>query len=96
MRTTSSLESFHSALNRSMAKHGSFFEFVEGLKLHESRKANDLYNILHDHSPITPFTNRHKQVQMREEIIRRNTKALTDGKMTTKSFLEALTEELRK
>lgn len=48
MRTTSSVEGFNSFLNRSVRLRDHFFKFVESLRLHESRKTDELFNIIHD------------------------------------------------
>lgn len=72
MRTTSSLESFNAVLNRSIAKHSHFFKFVPRLKIHESRKADKMFNLAHDILPNDhdQFKRRKKCDQQREEKIK--------------------------
>lgn len=43
-RTTSTLESFHSATNRSIPQHPNFYTFVDGLKHREFTKYTDFCN----------------------------------------------------
>lgn len=44
MRTTSSLEAFNSALNRTLPRRANFFKFVQCLKTHEFSKFSDIFN----------------------------------------------------
>lgn len=48
MRTTSTLEGFHSKLNKTIAKDPNFFEFVEKLKMHESKCADTMHSVIHE------------------------------------------------
>lgn len=93
MRTTSSLESFNAVLNRSIAKKANFFKFVEGLKLHESRKADDMHNRTHDNLPEEHFERRHLRDREREEKIRSHTILLESGVISTADFLQAMVDE---
>lgn len=90
VRTTSSLESFHRSLNRSMAKHGTFYVFLEGLKLNESDKSNNMYNLIHNNLPESHLQRRHAEDQKREEYIRQFSADLKNGNLTTMTFLEAM------
>lgn len=93
MRTTSSLESFNSALNRSIPKKANFFTFVERLKLHESRKAEDMHNLVNDKLPKNQYERKHYCDQKREEKIRFNTELLHKGIINTSGFLAAMADE---
>lgn len=45
MRTTSSVESLNSQLNRSFPKRGHLWKFIEQLQYHEFSKANDMLKL---------------------------------------------------
>ncbi|XP_055307943.1 uncharacterized protein LOC129572060 [Sitodiplosis mosellana] len=84
-RTTSPLESYHSAMNRLMLKHASFFVFVSYLKLYESRRSDDLYNAIHDKCPVQKA--KHRRDQERDKQIRSDTQLLCSGLISTEEFL---------
>lgn len=93
MRTTSSLEAFNSALNRSIPKKANFFTFVERLKLHESRKADQMCNLINDSLPQNHYERKHERDQKREEKIQFYTELLCSGKINTRGFLGAMADE---
>lgn len=93
MRTTSSLESFNAVLNRSIAKKANFFKFLERLKLHESRKADDMHSRAHHTLPEKHFKRRHLRDQERENKIRSLTTLLESGAISTGDFLQAMANE---
>lgn len=77
-----------------MPKHASFFVFVTHLKLHESRRSDDLFNAIHDKCPVQKAT--HKRDQQRNEKIRTNTQLLCKGFISTEEFLNSMAgEDLR-
>lgn len=87
MRTTSSLESFHSALNRSMQKQSNLFMFLVGLKLHESRKVDRMYELTNNVQPKKQFEPRHREDRKRNEKIKHHSKLFEDKKISIKEFL---------
>lgn len=89
MRTTSSLESFHSVLNRSMAKKSHFYRFVRGLKIHESRKAEKMFNLIH-HKVPSDVVPRHRRDRERAERIKINTNLFCEIFLNIMEFFEAL------
>lgn len=91
MRTISSLESFHSALNRSITHKKHFFKFIECLRLHESRKADQLFALIHG-IPATRFQ-RNARNQQREEKIKRLTNLLLKETYSVKQFLKAMADD---
>lgn len=93
MRTTSSLEAFHSVLNRTIAKGPNFFKFIERLRLHESRAADRMHNLAHDILPDKQFQARLKRDQDRDEKIRHHTGLLCNGAITPEEFLDAMAAE---
>lgn len=93
MRTVSSLESFHSGLNRSMVKKGHFFKFVVGLKLHESRKADNMFNLVHGKMPNNQLHPKHPWDQERDNKIKHFIKLLCDKKLSIKGFLQGMASD---
>lgn len=91
MRTTSSLESFNSKLNRSIAKKSNYYRFFERLRIHESRSADRMHNLSTDLLPDTHFDPKHKYYQERAIKIKANTSLLCKGKMTVAEFLYEMT-----
>lgn len=93
MRTTSSLESMHSMLNRSLARKKHFFKFIECLRLHESRKADILFSSLNG-IPATRFQ-RNAKNQRRNEKIKHFTELLLKKKINAKEFLQAMADDCK-
>lgn len=93
MRTTSSLEGFHSVLNRSVPKKGNIFTFIARLKIHESRKTDDMFNLIYHNKSPKHYEPKHKKDKKREEKIRINTDLLRNGTFNTSSFLAAMAED---
>lgn len=93
MRTTSSLESFNAVLNRSIAKRPNFYKFVERLKLHESRAADQMYNAVHGlQKCLEPH---HEKDRQRAEKIKHFTKLICNRKLTPQEFLNAMAQKDR-
>lgn len=90
MRTTSFLEGFNSVLNRTIAANPNFYYFVERLQNHESRKADEMSNLVHDPLPKNQFRPKHKKDQERDMKIKHNTELLCAGKLSVAGFLEAM------
>lgn len=91
MRTTSSLESFNAVLNKSIAKRANLFKFIPRLRLHESRKADEMYHLAHDILSPVQFMRRKKKDQIRDEKIKHLTSKYLEGNITNQkiqSFLE--------
>lgn len=87
MRTTSSLESFHSAMNRSMEKKSNFFKFLVGLKLYESRKVDRMYELIKNVQPEKHFGARLHEDRERDNKIKQYTKLFEDKQINVKEFL---------
>lgn len=92
-RTTSPLESFHSAMNRSVPKHANFFVFIDGVKLFESKKSDELYNVIHAKPSANLNKAIRKEAQERDVRIRSLTELICSGAISTKQFLEAMAED---
>lgn len=93
MRTTSTLEGFHSKLNKTIAKDPNFFEFVEKLKMHESKCADTMHSVIHDVLPSTHFEPKNPKDKERAEKINHFTKLLCSEKITPAEFLNAMADE---
>lgn len=90
MRTTSSLESFNAYLNRTIEKRGNFFKFVVNLKIHESRKADTMYSLVHDEVPDAQYQRRKLRDRQRDAKVEMNRVLLRDGKISVAGFLDAI------
>lgn len=90
MRTTSTLEAFNLSLNRSIHKNPHFFKFVEGIRLHESHRADHMYNLVHGNVPSTQYDRKHHKDQEREEKIKKNTELISSGRISINEFLKQM------
>lgn len=89
-RSTGSLEGLNSVLNRSILKKPHFFRFVQCLRYHESRKANDMINLHNDDMPQSHFEPRHKKDRERNNKIKHYTDLLEKNAIDVEQFLEAM------
>lgn len=76
-----------------MAKNAHFFEFVVGLKLHESRKADKMHNLLKNVMSNNQLERKHPKVRMRDGKIADLTKLLDEKKISIKEFLAMSADE---
>lgn len=90
MRTTSSPESHNSKLNRSIPKRSNFFKFIDQLKVQESSKLIDLYNLVTDNPDEKSLVRKRKRDQERDDKIKTLTNSLKHAKMSIKEFLEEM------
>lgn len=90
MRTTSSLESFNAILNRSIAKNAHFFKFLLRLRIHESRKTDEMHYMAHHILPDSQFERRKQRDRERENKIQFFSAKLLSGRFTTAEFLLAM------
>lgn len=74
-----------------MPKKGHFFKFIVVLRLHESRKATDMFNLLKGN--LTKLHRKHKKDQMREDRIQHFTKLFCEKQISIKDFLEGMAGE---
>lgn len=90
MRTTSSPESNNSKLNRSIPKRANFFKFVDQLKVQESSRLTDFYNLANDNPHENSFERRRKRDQERDSKIKTQSDLLKENKISIKEFLEEM------
>lgn len=76
MRTTSSLESINSQLQRMLPENAHLYKFIECLRLHESIKSSDLYQI-----SIGNITNQNMKKRRAEDRARDAKIKLLSGKL---------------
>lgn len=69
-----------------------FFKFVEGLRLHESRKADHFFSLIQG-LPATRFQ-RNFRNQKRESDIKYYTNLLFDKTFSVKQFLHAMADDV--
>lgn len=96
MRTTSSLESFNAVLNKSIAKRANLFKFVPRLRLHASRKEDEMIQLAKGLLRPDQFKRRKEKDQMREEKIQYLTAKYLNGKITeqkVKNFLREISAD---
>lgn len=89
MRTTSSLESFNSKLNKCIPRKTNFFRFIERLKIVECEKSFVFYNSANDINVKKNERIRRKREedQKRDGKILQFSDLLDNGKITVKQFL---------
>lgn len=95
MRTTSSLESFNSKLNRCIPRKANFFKFIEGLRIVECEKSFVFYNSANDINvkKDEKIKRKRKEDQKRDEKILRLSDLLNNRKITIKQFLNGMALE---
>lgn len=89
MRTTSSLESFNSVINRTVTQHANIFKFMDGIKLIDFAKNLELVELSKD-SARQPTTRKRLADQKREERIQNTTERLHRSQITPSEFLDFL------
>lgn len=90
-RTTSPLEGINSYIQRTFPTNTTIFQFVDSLKLHETRKSTDLYQ-LSTGSITNPELKRRAIDQERDEKIKYFSQKLKTGKISIASFLISMAD----
>lgn len=90
MRTTSSVEAMNSVIQRTFPEQTQIFKFVNSLRMFESIKSTDLYQISRGY-----FTNQHLQRKRaedrkREEKIKTLSTLLNNETISVPQFLESM------
>lgn len=88
MRTTSSLESLNAVLGRLLPRHPNIYKFVDGIKIHEFSKYNELLQLSSMKENATKLSRKRKRDQERDDKIKKATQELTEKKISTSEFLE--------
>lgn len=89
MRTTSVLEAMHSVIQRTFPSKPHIYKFIDNLKLHEAKKATDLYR--HSQGDIKIQQIRAKD-KKRAEKIKDCLEKLSKGCISVEKFLELISK----
>lgn len=92
MRTTSSIEAMNSVIQRSFPSNTHIFKFVESLRLHESIKSSNLYQLSLGDISNQQLLRRRALDRERDEKIKIFSEKLKDGVISTAEFLKSMTE----
>lgn len=93
MRTTSSIESLNSQLQRTFKRHGNIFKFVESLQLHEYSKVLDIKQ-LHNSEPAKQMERRKNSDKERDAKIKYFSGKLEIREIDVTEFLEAMSNKM--
>lgn len=93
MRTTSSVEAMNSVIQRSFRTNPHIYQFIENLRLHESVKSTDLYQLTLGSITNPKLKKKRAEDQMRDEKIRMCTDKLQNGNISIAEFLRLMANE---
>lgn len=93
MRTTSSLESLNSKMNRSFPKHGHIWEFIDQLKFHECMKSKEMKLLNKQNNRNIQPKRKRKSDRDRDAKISFFSELLKDRKISPNEFLEAMADK---
>lgn len=89
-RTTSLIESVNSVIQRSFPDRTHILKFVESLKLYESIKSTDLYQIVHDEIETPILQRKRSKDKARDEKIKWWSAYLAKKEITIAEFLDQM------
>lgn len=90
MRTTGSVESLNSDIQREFPKQTTIFKFIDALKMHESERSSDLHFLSLEKTTDKQLQRRRKEDRDRDEKIKRFTHLLMNGEISILEFLKAM------
>lgn len=90
MRTTSPVESINSYIQRTFPGQTNIFKFVDNLKLHETTKASDLFQLSINEISSKQLKMKRKEDQKRQNKINVLTEHLKSGEISAAIFLESM------
>lgn len=93
MRTTSSVEAMNSVIQRQFPTNPHIFKFIENLKLHESIKSTDLYQLGQGTSPNEKMQRKRAEDRVRDDKIKFWSEKLKNGEITVAVFLKSMATE---
>lgn len=93
MRTTSSLESLNSIIQKSFPQQTNIFKFIDSLRLLESIKASNLHQIHCGFISNRQLERKRTADRDRDLKIKHLTKKLMKGKISVDVFLESMSEK---
>lgn len=92
MRTTSSLESENSQIQRSFPQNPSIYQFAEHLKLHESMKSTDMYQLINTEITSERLRRKRKIDRERDIKIKHISAMLKNNQISVENFLEVMSD----
>lgn len=93
MRTTSSIEAINSVIQGSFPEKTNIFKFTDSLKLYESIKASDLYQLILGNISNTQLERKREKDKLRDKKIRRLTRKLKKQTISVEQFLQSMSQE---
>lgn len=90
MRTTSSLESMNSAIQRKLSKRTNIFRFSKDLRMHEAIKSSDLYQLFEGDISNRQLERKRAADRERDEKIKHFSALLENGYISVPYFLEVM------
>lgn len=90
MRTTSSLESMNSQIQRMLPSNAHLYKFIESLKLHESIKSSDLYQLSKKNITNADLERKRVEDKARDEKIKKLSEKMKTGGLSAMDFLKAM------
>lgn len=96
MRTTSSIESLNSVIQRKFPKSRNIYSFIEGLRLQDSIKSSDLYQISIGNITNQQLMRKRPSDQYREQKIQSFSARYQQGNISIETFLKLLSTKCKK
>lgn len=93
MRTTSSVEALNSAVQRSFPDSPNIFNFIQNLRLFDSIKSSDLYQLTLQEISNNNVKKRRLEDQQRDEKIHMCSESLKNEDITVLDFLHLMSEK---
>lgn len=93
MRTTSSVEAVNSVIQRSFPKRTNIFKFIENLKLFDSSKSTDLYQLAQGDITSQKLERKRAEDKRRENHIKVCSDKLKNEDISVAEFLKLVSEE---
>lgn len=96
MRTTSSIESLNSVVQRKFPKSRNIFSFIEGLRLEDAIKTSDLYQLLIGNVSNQQLMRKRLTDQYRDQKIRSFSARYQNGTVSIEMFLKLVSLKCKK
>lgn len=93
MRTTSSVEAMNSVIQRSFRTNPHIYQFIENLRLHESIKSTDLYQLTLGSITNPKLISKRAEDRKRDDKIRICSEKLQNGDISVAEFLKLMANQ---
>lgn len=90
MRTTSSVESVNSVIQRRFPDRTNIFKFAEALKMYEAIRATDLYQLSRSDITTPNLARKRTEDRARDDKIKRYSDSLKEGQISIAKFLDEM------